>query len=169
MVRVYKSQSLVENFSCLAETAVAPEDPGQLVPEIDTGFSHSRAGPLLVDDLQGAAVGRDRLVDGEMGSGVPGGNFQMVHGPLRFPGHGVVVAQHRRHLLEAVGRGCLQAPGRPGMERSTLAIEQAAIGRLLDKGVPESVDGLGQLTDLAEQARARTAHPPPPMTLRSFR
>ncbi len=62
--------------------------------------------------------------------------------PSGLPGHGEVVPEHARYLLEPAGCRRLQGPGGAEVESHTVGPEQALVCGLLDEAVPEAVGRL---------------------------
>ncbi len=78
-------------------------------------------------------------------------DLQVVDGPLGFPRHGEVMSKHRCYLVQAVRRGCLQAPSSASVKLATLGPEHAPIGRFLDECVAEPVCRFRDLPYLGDQ------------------
>ena len=78
-------------------------------------------------------------------------HLEVPQGARRLSGRGEVPAEHRGDLFGAALRRGLQRPGGPAVQPPALRAQQPVVGRLLDEGVTEAVDGLGVLGHLLQQ------------------
>ena len=147
-----QAQGLLERLRGLPAAARAPEHVGQLGLQVHRGIGHrlSRRA-LLGRDRQGGAERGDRFVVGEGRRGVVAGHLEVPQGARLLPGRGEVRAEHGGDLFLAAPRRGLQRPGGPAVQQAALRAQQAVVGRLLDEGVAEAVDGLGLPGHLLQQ------------------
>ena len=75
----------------------------------------------------------------------------VAQGALRFPGGGEVPAEDGRHLVRSAVRCCLERPRGAAVQQAALGAQQPVVGRLLDQGVPEAVDGFGPPGHLVQE------------------
>ena len=73
-----------------------------------------------------------------------------MDGTVVFACRGEVMAEDGGHLRQAVGGARLEVPGGSGMELAPSGAQQAAIGRVTDQCVPETVEGLRLASELGQ-------------------
>ena len=138
------AQAGLERLPGLAAPPGAPEHVGQLGLQVHRGLALARDG-------ERGAEGRDGLVVGEGRGGVVARHLVVPQRPRRLPGGGEVPAEDGRHLVRSAVRCCLERPRGAAVQQPALGAQQPVVGRLLDQGVPEAVDGLGPAWHLVQQ------------------
>ena len=138
------AQAGLERLPGLPAPLGAPEHVGQLGLQLHRGLALARDG-------ERGAVGRDGLVVREGRGGVVGRDLVVAQGALRFPGGGEVPAEDGGHLVRSA-LGCrLERPGGAAVQQAALGAQQPVVGRLLNQGVPEAVDGFGPPGHLVQE------------------
>ena len=138
------AQAGLERLPGLPAPLGAPEHVGQLGLQFHRGLALAR-------DLQRGAEGRDGLVVGEGRGGVVARDLVVAQRPAWFPGGGEVPAEDGGHLVRSAVRRRLERPRGAAVQQAALGAQQPVVGRLLDQGVPEAVDGLAAPGHLVQQ------------------
>ena len=138
------AQGGLERLPGLAAPPGAPEHVGQL------GLQFHR-GRALARDLQSGAEGGDGLVVGEGHGGVVARHLVIPQRPVRLPGGGEVPAEDGGYLVRSALCCRLERPRGAAMQEPAFGAQQPVVGRLLDQGVPEAVDGLAPPGQLVQQ------------------
>ena len=97
---------------------------------------------IPVDHREHLAVQINGLVVGEDPGGAVPCQLQIMGGAVGLAGGGEVASQHGRHLLQSTLGARFQFPGGPAVELAALRAQEAAVGRLTDHGVTETVRAL---------------------------
>ena len=83
--------------------------------------------------------------------GVVACHLVIAQGPAWFPGGGEVPAEDGGYLVRSALCCRLERPRGAAMQEPAFGPQQPVVGRLLDQGVPEAVDGLAPSGHLVQQ------------------